>query len=163
MAQPRTSALAGIACSIPRAPLASVTRYRVSAARHPDYITPIMPDARADSKAGLAELNGDPERVHLLARLPLLTRGGLPAGRWDKTRLARVMTSSRCARFPAARAARAGSGCSERPRHHFSITVSDLGAQGERAPTRLPCAATVRTASAQPVLDWMFCAAPPVI
>ena len=85
-----------------------VTRYRVSAARHQDYIAPIMPDARADSKAGLAELNGDPERVHLLARLPLLTRRGLPTGRWDKTRLARVMTSSRCARFPAARAAPRG-------------------------------------------------------
>ncbi len=35
------------------------------------------------------------------------------------------------------RRAAAGSGCSERPRHHFSITVSDSGAQGERAPTRL--------------------------
>ena len=35
------------------------------------------------------------------------------------------------------RRAAAGSGCSERPRHHFSITVSDSEAQGERAPTRL--------------------------
>ena len=48
----------------------SVTRYRVSAARHPDCIVPIMPDVRADSRAGLAEFNGDPERVHLLVNLP---------------------------------------------------------------------------------------------
>ena len=47
-----------------------VTRYRVSAARHPDCIGPIMRDVHADSGTGLAEFNGDPERVHLLVNLP---------------------------------------------------------------------------------------------
>ena len=42
----------------------------MSAARHPDCIVPIMRDVRADSGTGLAEFNGEPERVHLLVNLP---------------------------------------------------------------------------------------------
>ncbi len=49
---------------------------------------------------------GSPPPPKPRARLPPVTHGGLPAGRWDKTRLARVMVWSRCARRPAVRAAR---------------------------------------------------------
>ena len=53
-----------------RAHLVFVTRYRVSAARHPDCMEQIMRDVRADSGTGLAEFNGEPERVHLLVNVP---------------------------------------------------------------------------------------------
>ena len=56
------------------------------AARHPDCIVPIMRDVRADSRAGLAEFNGDPERVHLLVNLPP-TVGDLPAGQKPQRRV----------------------------------------------------------------------------
>ena len=49
-----------------RAHLVFVTRYRVFAARHLDCTEQIMRDVRADAGTGLAEFNGEPERVHLL-------------------------------------------------------------------------------------------------
>jgi putative transposase len=56
--------------SDPARHLVFVTRYRVSAARHPDCMEQIMPDVRADFGTGLAEFNGEPERVHLLVNVP---------------------------------------------------------------------------------------------
>jgi putative transposase len=54
---------------IPRAHLVFVTRYRMFVARHPSCMEQIMRDVRADFGTGLAEFNGEPERVHLLANL----------------------------------------------------------------------------------------------
>jgi hypothetical protein len=64
--------------------------------------------------------------------------GGRTPGRWPGR-----VHRGRSGGCGPGRWAAAGSGCSERPRHHSSITVSDSGAQGERALTRL-CAGAVR-------------------
>ena len=85
MAQPRTSALAGTPCSIPRPP-GVVTRYRVPAARHPDCITPILRDVRADSRPGWPSSTATPR-----ARAPSGERpahgGDLPAGQKPQRRV----------------------------------------------------------------------------
>ncbi len=55
---------------IPRAHVVFVTRYQVFAARHPDRIVQIIRDVRADFGTGLAEFNGEAERVHLQVNVP---------------------------------------------------------------------------------------------
>ena len=64
---------------------------------------------------------------------PGIVRGDRTPGRWPGP--ACRGRSGGCS--PGRRGA-GGSGCSERPRHHFSITLSEAGGQGERAQSRRP-------------------------